>query len=457
MALQSSRQRVGSCCPAVARAGRAASPARPLARLFPLALVAALWAAPPAFADAVGGSGLRFNGFGTVAAASVAPGSDWGFRREMTQSTHHDHGVRFDVDSRLGLQANWSPASEWELVAQVVLKPRAHEAPTQESLAWAFAAYRPSPDWTIRVGRTSPDLFLLADVRNVGFAYPWMRPSVEFYGFMPLSVTDGVDVTKQWNFGDTRLRAKAFTGRSEITIASTHDDGDTHVIVDSLGGMTLTADTGGLTIKGTLAEARTRPLDNASIVRLHDFLDVVSALPIPVVADQASILRDSFPTGHFITRYAAAAVSWDLDPWQLQAELSRTNGNFFGSNGWYGYASGAYRSGAATWFVMGARMKPTRDPLPSPDWQAALTPIIGPVNSAIAQGAASTVAAAYNFGREDQRTVSVGLRWDLGPQMAWKVQLDDVRVFPFGGGMWSYSTNESHSARVFSTGLDFIF
>jgi len=30
----------------------------------------------------------------------------------------------------------------------------------------AFAAWRPTPEWEIRAGRTSPDLFLLADVRN---------------------------------------------------------------------------------------------------------------------------------------------------------------------------------------------------------------------------------------------------------------------------------------------------
>ena len=171
-------------------------------------------------------SDLRVNGFGTLGLVDVLPHDDWGFRRDVTQSARHDDHLRADVDSRLGLQAAWRLDPRFELVGQVVLKPRAREAADDESLAWAFAAWRPAPEWEIRVGRTSPDLFMLADVRNVGFAYPWMRPSVEFYGWMPPSTLDGADASRQWQWGDSRLRrrcspaAPASRSRARRTVAT---------------------------------------------------------------------------------------------------------------------------------------------------------------------------------------------------------------------------------------------
>ena len=64
---------------------------------------------------------------------------------------------------------------------------------------------------------------------------------------------------------------------------------------------------------------------------------------MPGVASQATEIRDSFPPDVFVTRYAALGVSWDVSPWQLQAELSRITGNFESSEAWYGYASVARR------------------------------------------------------------------------------------------------------------------
>lgn len=431
--------------------------ARPLARLLPFTVAAALWAAPPAFADAVAGAGLRVSGFGTLGLISASPRSDWGFHRETTQPAHHDTQVRADVDSRLGLQANWSPSAQWEVVGQLVLKPRSEESRWDDALAWGFVAYRPTPEWTVRLGRTSPDLFLLADVRNVGFAYPWARPSVEFYGWMPVSVLDGVDVTRQWSAFDAQWRAKLFAGRSRLTMAGTHDNGDTVAIMDSLAGGTLTAERNGLTLKATLAQARTRAVDGDVIANLNALLGTVAAMPLGPVADEAAVLRDSFPSDVFVTRYSAVGAIWEAGAWQWQAEIARVTGNFSASNNWYGYLSGAYRTGNFTWYGIGSRVKPNRPPLPMPNWTATLTPVLGPVYAGAVQQAALSVATSYNLTRQDQHTIAAGVRWDFNPQMAMKLQLDSVSVAPYGGGDWGYSAAEGHHANVLSVGLDFVF
>ena len=86
---------------------------------------------------------------------------------------------------------------------------------------------------------------------------------------------------------------------------------------------------------------------------------------MPGVATEAAQLRDSFPHGVFVTRYAALGVSWDASPWQLQAELSRITGNFDSSEAWYGYASAARRFDDVTLFTMVGRARSSRAPCPS--------------------------------------------------------------------------------------------
>lgn len=401
-------------------------------------------------------SDLRMNGFGTLGLVDVLPHDDWGFRRDATQSARHDDHLRADVDSRLGLQAAWRLDPRFELVGQVVLKPRAREAADDESLAWAFAAWRPAPAWEIRVGRTSPDLFMLADVRNVGFAYPWMRPSVEFYGWMPPSTLDGADASRQWQWGDSRLRAKVFVGRTSVTLASTQDNGDTHGNVKLVGG-SLTLDTGGLTVKATVAQARTRARSQDAVLASWAGLDQLAHLPIPIVADQAAQLRNSFPAGEFITRYAALGASWDASPWQLQAELSRITGNFDPSDSWYGYASAARRFDDVTVFAMAGRAWSSRAPLPDPHWAATLAPVVGPTIAAGAQALGQGIADSTNLGRQNQNSVSVGTRWDFNAQVALKLQLDLIHSGAFGGGLWAFDTRAAHHAAVLSAGMDFVF
>lgn len=426
------------------------------------ALVFALLAGSSACAAAADPAGtspadLRLNGFGTVGVVDVAPNDDWGFRRDVDQTAHHDKQLRTDVDSRLGLQASWTIDPRFELVGQVVLKPRAHEAAAGESLAWAFAAWRPSPEWEIRVGRTSPDLFMLADVRNVGFAYPWVRPNVEFYGWMPPSSLDGLDVSRQWQWDSVRLRAKVFGGRTDVSLGSTHDDGDTHGRIRPLVGGTLALDAGSLTVKATVAQARTLPGDPGAVQQSWDGLDQLSRLPVPVVAAQAAQLRNSFPRGAFVTRYAALGLSWDMSPWQLQAEASRITGNFDISQSWYGYASLARRFDAVTLFAITGRARSSRPPVPDPQWAATLTPILGPAMANQAQALGQGIASTYNLGRQDERSLSLGARWDLSAQTALKLQWDGIGNRAFGGGLWAYDTRAAHHASVVSATLDFIF
>ena len=60
---------------------------------------------------------------------------------------------------------------------------------------WANLKYQVTPELALRVGRIALPMFLTADYRKVGYAYPWVRPPVEGYGSLPISSSDGVDAT----------------------------------------------------------------------------------------------------------------------------------------------------------------------------------------------------------------------------------------------------------------------
>jgi hypothetical protein len=422
-----------------------------------LCMAATLMAPFAAQADIAGlsGDGLRVSGYGTLGVSSVHGAEPWRFRREAIQPAGHGQSAAADIDTRLALQANWRASQQWELVGQVLLKRRAAAARASESVAWAFASYAPTPQWTVRIGRTSPDLFLLADYRNVGFAYPWARPSVEFYGWMPISAIDGVDATRSWEQGDAHWRAKAFAGRSRLTLAGA--DGDTPVDGKRMAGFTLSREEQGLTLKLSLARAVSRPSDTGPLQTFRNALLAVTQLPVPSVAADASALMATVPDNDFVTRYGAFGASWEVGAWQLQAETAKISGNFGASRASYGYASVAYRLRSATLYTMLGAVRPSDAPTPVPAWEASLTPVIGPALAAMVQRLGTQAAAQNNLSREDQQSVTVGTRVDLGASTALKLQWDAIRVRANGSGLWYGASAEPRKVNVYSAVLDVVF
>ncbi len=422
-----------------------------------LCMAVTLMAPLAANADIAGLSddGLRVSGYGTLGVSSVHGADPWRFRREIIQPASSGQSSAADIDTRIGLQADWRASQQWELVGQILLKRRAAAAPASESLAWAFASYTPNPQWTVHIGRTSPDLFLLADYRNVGFAFPWVRPSVEFYGWRPISAIDGVDVIRAWEQGDAHWRAKAFAGRSRLTLAGA--DGDTPVDGKRMAGFTLSREEQGLTFKVSLARAVSQPSDTGPLESFRNALLAVTRLPVPSVAAEASALIASVPGRDFVTRYGALGASWDLGAWQLQAEAAKISGNFSASRASCGYASVAYRLRNATLYTMLGAVRPTDAAMPVPAWAESLTPVVGPAVAALVQQLGAQAAAQNNLSRQDQQTVTFGTRVDLGASTALKLQWDAIRVRSNGSGLWYGASAEARKVNVYSAVLDVVF
>ena len=121
------------------------------------------------------------------------------------------------------------------------------------------------------------------------------------------------------------------------------------------------------------------------------------------------------------------------------------------------YVTAGRRIGDWTPFVSYGRSRDTMPVVGQPEWQAALTPVIGPAAAAQAQLLGSFVTASVNGSRVRQSTWSIGARWDFHPQAALKLQWDSTRVDAFGSGLWTRADAGPARARAATAVVDFIF
>ncbi len=404
------------------------------------------------------GSSLRLSGFGTLGLTKADAPPGWGFLREFTQPAH-DGGLRADIDSRVGLQANLALSERVEAVAQVVVKDRVRGAKAVDSVEWAFVAWRPDAQTTLRVGRLSPNVYFGADLRNVGSAYVPLRPPMEFYGVLPLHWADGADLERTWASGDTRWEARLTGGiYSRLSVERVSGLDPQTYMFKSVAAASLTRLQGGLALKATLARVTIEPGFSAARAQSAQALRDVAALPVPSVAAEAAALAGSLVLTRGVLTFAALGADYQVGSWRLVAEGARLGGDFGFMNGSYGYALASRQFGALTPYAMAGRARTRGQPMAPPGWQGALTPLIGPAAAAQAQTLGAAVVERFvNGSRFDQSSLALGLRWDFQPQVALKMQWERVRVHPNGSGLWANATTQGAVNHVSSVALDFVF
>ena len=381
-----------------------------------------------AYATASAGDDFHLSGFGSLGLARVGAPAGWGYRRDISQEIDRS-ATRADLDSRLGVQVNYAPSSQFELVAQAVLAPRAEASNTSDSIAWAFAAYRPNPNWTLRVGRVNLDAFLLSDHLNVGFSYDLARPPVEFYGQLPSSL-DGADLGRVWNRGGTLWRVKAFAGRT--TSVSDTD----RILVRPVLGLMASREADGLLLRASVIRAKLAN-NPPELQPLLDALGQFSLLPVPDISAQASVFRSHLDLAGAPSTYWALGLQYERSNWLWSGEFTHVSGiSVFSA----GYATVGRRFGPVTIFGLFSGVATSQSTVATPDWQSELTPLLGPDFAQQAQQAATFAAIALNSNSTKQRALALGVRWDLTGRLALKAQWDRIRTDANGTALWGGSS-----------------
>lgn len=414
--------------------------------------LAALGAMTPACAETE--SAWNLSGFGTVGITAQSGGNDWGFRRNSSQP-----GATSDIsatsDSRAGVQVNWRGSATWEAAVQAVVQRRPSGTPLSESIEWAYVGYSLTPNTRVRVGRTSPDMFLFADSRNVGYALPWARPPVEFYGFSPVTSLDGVDLEHRWSLADANWRARAAVGRFDSSGSGAN--GDRFAVHGrDVWALTLAREEGGLLLKGTYLRARMQTDVGPELQQLQQGLDQLAAIPVPGLADLIDPLRQNLWTSGPAT-YLALAAQYDAGPWTLVLEGSVLKVPRSPLDARRGYTSLGYRHGSVTYYGLASRVAPKRPAAATPDLVTPLTPVIGLQAAQQAQMLAGFAAGAATLYRYDQSTLGLGVRWDFSASAALKFQVDRFSVHPMGGALWRNGDSRAAQGTLVSLLVDFVW
>lgn len=298
---------------------------------------------------------FTINGFASVGVGMASEdGSDY--------AGYDDDEVAFSPDSMAALQMSFAINDNAQAVIQLVGRGDDDWDPEIE---WAYISYTFDNDVTVRGGRLRLPVFMLSDYLEVGYAYPFARPSVEVYGNVPVSTYEGFDVQLPFDVADATLTIQPFIGEGEIT-----NDTDFSLLYGSAAELSY----GNFSFRASIATGELESED--------------------VIVDEQD--------GDFL----GFGMTWDNGDWLFMSEWTRVevDGLTPDTDGYY--ASLAYRYDAFTPYFMYAVAETQDD-----DERAAVFP--------------PTVRAAADI---ERTAYSLGLRWDFAPSMAVKFDatlLDD--------------------------------
>ncbi|HJV88717.1 MAG TPA: hypothetical protein VJ623_00310, partial [Holophagaceae bacterium] len=389
--------------------------------------------APPSF---------TLRGFGTLGA--VRSDTDQAeYIRDVSQPKGATRSPDLGVDSRLGLQANYRISESWEAVAQAVASRR-YDATFTPEITWAFIQWRTTDSVDIRAGRLGFDVYPLADTRNVGYSYLWVRPPVEFYGGIPITDFDGADLVVHGPLGGGYAQWKVFGGKAKGKIPSS-DHSTFDLSGSPLLGTHVDFREGGWGFRLAWAQLQFKTEFNSDIDGL------LAALRSPLVATvspTAPALADELAISDKWVRYLSLSVEYEQGAFRSQLSLSRTAAQTpVLPTSYAGYLTSGLRLGAWTPFLSLSAVKSA-----SPNRSTGLPDL--PPFQAINAG----VRQYLGTNRNDQRTLAVGLRWDLHRNLCLKAQVDAIQAGKQNHQLW-WRADPAWNGRatVASLSLDFVF
>lgn len=395
-------------------------------------------------------SGFSLNGYGTLA-CTADDRSDIAPARDISQEPDDgfNTGSTWKLDSRLGLHAHYRFSQKIDFILQGVLRDQT-EFSVGKSVELAYAKLKPHYNFHVRAGRLGYDAFLMSDTRNIGYAYPWVRPPMEFYFWIPIFFVDGMDACYMIDSGNVQwcIRAQAGTSHTDLPLG---EDGYS-VEADNLWAVTLSRQSGPLTIKLGYSQCDLQNEISAS-KSLHHALNAVAgatSAAFPGIHNEATYLLSNLTLKDTDITYITMGISYDDGTWIAQAELSHAaiTADVI-PHGLMGYLALGYRIGDWTPYLIFSMVHPTYDVYKTDaDWAA--------INGDELREAA---VDALNSTRMDQKTCSIGGRWDFHDRAAVKLQWDSSYVRPYYGLWWTRDSKSDTSRYInmFTFSLEFMF
>ena len=104
--------------------------------------------------------------------------------------------AQFDTtDSHLGLQISAAVSDKVDMTAE--LYTEGGSANYNLEAQFAYATYHFTDQSSVRMGKYKGAFYMVSDYKDVGYAYPWVRPPLEVYSTNPIKALSGIDFVYQ--------------------------------------------------------------------------------------------------------------------------------------------------------------------------------------------------------------------------------------------------------------------
>lgn len=365
--------------------------------------VVALVLSPFAYADE---DHWSLSGFATLGA--VRSNTNLGTFAIPGQLSGATQSFDFGVDSKIGVQGTYKLNNQLSVTAQLISKKNDQNnwSPKAE---WLFGKIQPQANLSFRLGRIGFPVFSVSDFRDVNFANLWTRPPLDVYGQVPLSHFDGADVIWDWPVGNAVLSTQFLMGQSRSSFQGMA------IQSNSLVGMNATADfSNGIKLRFGQVKSKLSIQENEYFPIL---MTILPEIGFGNLAEQLNpYRRDSI--------FSGLGISYDEGRWIAMAEYTtrRNDGFLSDTSAWY--ATVGHRFGNITPYItLGQRTVDSSNVVnvipvtPIPELETLRLVI-------------DDVIGTQRIG---QRTVAIGLRWDVHRNISLKTQLEHVRTEKSGG------------------------
>lgn len=376
---------------------------------------------------------VRLQGFGTLSATRTNTDSGQ-FIRDLSQPRGADSQWTHIIDSLLGVQANVKLGPKTEAVFQAVSRYHVSDNYDPE-LTWAFLRHDLSTDFSVRLGRLGTEFYMLGDSRLVGYSNVSVRPPADFYGSLLFSYYDGADVTATTPLGSGLLRSKLFAGHSPESAPFTSRFKWDLTGTQLVGGY-LDYLNGAWQLRLGQAQAKfnqEQPID-----------DLLRASGNPLGGTSYLSLVPAMAMANRWSRFSSLGVVYDQGPLNLQFHVNQVKHESpaYEDSGAV-HVLAAYRLGSVTPFVGLSRRLSESGTLPT-------SPIPG-ING--------LTASIVSRSAMNQRSYTLGGRWDVHKNVALKGQLDVTHGEPESTFLFRNTKKPDWNGNmsVYSLALDFVF
>jgi hypothetical protein len=397
---------------------------------------------------------IELSGFGTLGAIST-DSKLYGYRRDISQDNGvFENEINIKSVSVFGVQLDANINSTFDAVYQGVYRNQ-NNISIDSITSMAFLRYLPDASWSIRFGRTPIDLFLLSEYRDIGFAYAWTKVPSEVYGMIPYRHLDGLDITYSTQFSDLTLRSKVYTGQSKADISIFNASQE--IKLDNIYGISFDLEAMNWTINARYTEVKIAENTSLQKILIQGVLQVPEAIWPNSTQFSENLLLENKKIN-----YVSIGGRYNFKSWQLLSELTHTQSkSIVIPKLLAGYVSVMKRYKNHSFYVTAAFTDSENFDMNSLNINTQILSM-SPDGMALFHAVDQNI----NFYASNQQTQSIGWRWNIKENLAFKIQLDRTKIKEQGGALWlnkNTTTIENQlltpeeTINALSTNLSFIF